>query len=43
MLLVCGRYEGVGERIRQHLATDEISIEDYVLSGGKPAAMVLVD
>ena len=43
MLLVCGRYEGVDERIRQHLATDEISIGDYVLSGGELAAMVLVD
>jgi tRNA (guanine37-N1)-methyltransferase len=43
MLLVCGRYEGVDERIRQHLATDEISIGDYVLSGGELAAMVVVD
>jgi tRNA (guanine37-N1)-methyltransferase len=43
MMLVCGRYEGVDERIRQHLATDEISIGDYVLSGGELAAMVVVD
>lgn len=43
MLLVCGCYEGVDERIRRHLATDEISIGDDVLSGGEPAAMVLVD
>ncbi|MFC2122172.1 tRNA (guanosine(37)-N1)-methyltransferase TrmD [Bacteroidota bacterium] len=43
MILVCGRYEGVDERVRQHLVTDEISIGDYVLSGGELAAMVLVD
>ncbi len=43
MLLICGRYEGFDERIRQYLATDEISIGDYVLSGGEIAAMVLVD
>jgi tRNA (guanine37-N1)-methyltransferase len=43
MLLICGRYEGVDERVRQYLATDEISIGDYVLSGGEIAAMVLVD
>jgi len=41
--LVCGRYEGVDERVRTQLATDEISIGDYVLSGGELAAMVLVD
>ena len=41
--LVCGRYEGVDERIREHLATDEISIGDYVLSGGELPAMVLID
>jgi tRNA (guanine37-N1)-methyltransferase len=40
--LICGRYEGVDERVAQHLATDEISIGDFVLSGGElPAAMVL--
>jgi tRNA (guanine37-N1)-methyltransferase len=43
LVLVCGRYEGVDERVRQHLCTDEISIGDYVLSGGELAAMVLVD
>ena len=41
--LVCGRYEGVDERIRRHLCTDEISIGDFVLSGGELAAMILVD
>ncbi|NMC12765.1 MAG: tRNA (guanosine(37)-N1)-methyltransferase TrmD [Chloroflexi bacterium] len=43
LALICGRYEGVDERIRQHLATDEISIGDYVLTGGELAAMILVD
>ena len=43
LVLVCGRYEGVDERVRQHLATDEISIGDYVLSGGELAAMVLIE
>jgi tRNA (guanine37-N1)-methyltransferase len=43
LLLICGRYEGVDERVHQHLATDEISIGDYVLSGGEIAAMVIVD
>ena len=43
MLLICGHYEGVDERVRQHLATDEISIGDYVLTGGELAAMVIVD
>ena len=43
LVLLCGRYEGVDERVRQHLATDEISIGDYVLSGGELAAMVLID
>jgi tRNA (guanine37-N1)-methyltransferase len=41
--LICGRYEGVDERIREHLVTDEVSIGDYVLSGGELAAMVLTD
>ncbi len=41
--LICGRYEGVDERVRTQLVTDEISIGDYVLSGGELAAMVLVD
>ena len=43
ILLICGRYEGVDERVRRHLATDEISIGDYVLTGGELAAMVVVD
>jgi len=43
LLLVCGRYEGVDERVHQHLATDELSIGDYVLSGGEIPAMVIVD
>jgi tRNA (guanine37-N1)-methyltransferase len=43
LMLVCGRYEGVDERVRQYLVTDEISIGDYVLSGGEIPAMVLVD
>lgn len=43
LALICGRYEGVDERVRLHLATDEISIGDYVLSGGELAAMVIVD
>jgi tRNA (guanine37-N1)-methyltransferase len=41
--LLCGHYEGFDERIREHLATDEISIGDYVLTGGELAAMVVVD
>jgi len=43
IVLICGRYEGVDERVASHLATDEISIGDYVLSGGEPAAVVLID
>jgi len=43
MVLICGRYEGVDERVGQALATDEISIGDYILSGGEPAAVVLID
>ena len=43
LVLICGRYEGVDERVREHLATDEISIGDYVLSGGELAAMVVID
>ena len=43
IVLICGRYEGVDERVRQHLATDEISVGDYVLSGGELAAMVVID
>ena len=41
--LVCGRYEGIDERIRQHLVTDEISVGDYVLTGGELPAMILID
>ncbi len=43
LALICGRYEGFDERIRQHLATDEISIGDYVLTGGELGALVIVD
>jgi len=43
VILICGHYEGVDERVREHLVTDEISIGDYVLSGGELAAMVVVD
>jgi len=43
LLFICGHYEGVDERIREHLATDEISIGDYVLTGGELAAMVVTD
>ncbi|MBS1794215.1 MAG: tRNA (guanosine(37)-N1)-methyltransferase TrmD [Acidobacteria bacterium] len=43
LVLICGRYEGVDERVNEVLVTDEISIGDYVLSGGEPAAIVLVD
>jgi tRNA (guanine37-N1)-methyltransferase len=43
LVLICGRYEGVDERVADALVTDEISIGDYVLSGGEPAALVVVD
>jgi len=43
LILICGHYEGIDERVRQHLATDEISIGDYVLTGGELPAMVVVD
>lgn len=43
LILLCGRYEGFDERIRQGIAFREVSIGDYVLSGGEPAAMVLID
>jgi tRNA (guanine37-N1)-methyltransferase len=42
-ILICGHYEGVDERVAEHLSSDEISIGDYVLSGGEVAAMVVVD
>ena len=41
--IICGRYEGVDDRVRQHLATEEVSIGDYVLSGGELPALVIVD
>ena len=43
LVLICGHYEGVDERVREHLATDELSIGDYVLTGGELPAMVVVD
>jgi tRNA (guanine37-N1)-methyltransferase len=43
IVFICGRYEGVDERVNEALVTDEISIGDYVLSGGEPAAVVVVD
>ena len=43
LVLICGRYEGVDERVNERLVSREISIGDYVLSGGEPAAIVLVD
>jgi tRNA (guanine37-N1)-methyltransferase len=43
LVILCGRYEGVDERVRQHLATETISIGDYVLSGGELPALVIVD
>lgn len=43
LALVCGRYEGFDERIREHLATDELSIGDYVLTGGELPALIVLD
>ena len=43
VVILCGRYEGVDDRVCEHLATEEISIGDYVLSGGELAALVIVD
>lgn len=43
ILLICGHYEGVDERVREHLVTDEISVGDYILTGGELPAMVVVD
>src|SRR5262245_15447741 len=43
IVVLCGRYEGVDDRVRQHVATEEVSIGDYVLSGGELAAMVIID
>jgi tRNA (guanine37-N1)-methyltransferase len=41
--LLCGRYEGIDERVREHLVTDQISIGDYVLTGGELPALVIID
>lgn len=41
--ILCGRYEGVDERVREHLVTDQISVGDYVLTGGELPAMIVVD
>jgi len=43
LILLCGHYEGVDDRVRQHLITDEVSIGDYVLTGGELPALVIVD
>ena len=43
LFLICGHYDGVDERVREHLVTDEISIGDYVLTGGEVPAMVVID
>ena len=43
LILICGRYEGVDERVAKHIADEEISIGDYVLNGGEVAAMVLIE
>ena len=43
LLIICGHYEGIDERVAEHLVNDEISVGDYLLSGGEPAAMVMVD
>lgn len=43
LIMICGRYKGVDERVKEHLVTDEISIGDYVLSGGEFPALVLID
>jgi tRNA (guanine37-N1)-methyltransferase len=43
IVLICGRYEGVDERVSEAVATEEISIGDYILSGGEPAAIVMID
>jgi tRNA (guanine37-N1)-methyltransferase len=43
LVMICGRYEGIDERVHRHLVTDEISIGDYVLTGGELAALVVID
>ena len=42
-MVLCGRYEGVDERVRDQVATEEVSIGDYVLMGGEPAALVMIE
>ena len=43
LILICGRYEGVDERVREHLADEELSVGDFILTGGELAAMIVVD
>ena len=43
LVLLCGRYEGIDERVREHLADDELSVGDYVLTGGELAAMIVIE
>ena len=43
MVLICGHYEGIDERVREHLVTDEVSIGDYILTGGELPAALMVD
>ena len=43
LIFICGHYEGYDERIREHVVTDEISIGDFVLTGGELGAMVVID
>lgn len=43
IIIICGRYEGIDERVIEHYEIEEISIGDYILSGGEPAAMILMD
>ncbi len=43
LILICGRYQGVDERVREHLVTDEISVGDYVLTGGELPALIVLD
>ena len=43
LVLICGHYEGIDERVRKHLVTDEISIGDYITTGGELPAMVFID
>lgn len=43
LVLICGRYDGIDERVAEHLATESLSIGDYVLSGGEPASLVVID